>query len=110
MLESGPGKMTDWRDIAGMIESFATVFHLRHSPISASDNHSSREVMPDIPTALNPPMSSKRSDDRVEEDSLDGYSGDLVANVTEEQASAPQSSGTVSRDSGREWDRIWPKS
>ena len=101
--------MTDWRDIVDMIESFATVFHLRHSSKSASDTDTSQVVVPGIPKALNPPLSSKQIDDREGVGSRDGYSGDLVANVTAEQDSAPQSSGAGSRDTGRDWDRIWPK-
>lgn len=92
--------MTDWRDIVEMVESFSTIYHLRHS---RSPSDSSRRVeTPPIPKALNPPISpfdkGKLETDSTGRDQLDvhnGYTGDLALD------------STGSSDIGRDWDQIW---
>jgi hypothetical protein len=111
--------MTDWRDIVEMIESFASVFHLRHFPSSTSMSDTPREVLPSIPQALNPPISSlrqdsdsqTRSDKGARTDSRKGYNGDLIASADIEQGSMLRNLTVDAdeRDRDRDWERIWPK-
>lgn len=86
-----------------MIESFAKVFHLRHTGTSDS----SISDPPSIPKALNPRVPHTSSDQGVKRDKLDGslegYSGDLSVNVVEED---PFQSG-AGNSAPLGWEHIW---
>lgn len=97
--------MTDWRDIVELIESFATVFHLRHT----ADSGDSRDP-PRIPKALNPPIGRTGPVvvQQAEQDQLDasrrGYTGDLKTVA----ADVDLMEGSVASGSThRTWDRLW---
>ena len=107
----GPGKMTDWRDIVEMVESFSNVFHHRHSN---SPGPGSAKT-PSIPKALNPPISTSKASDAIRPiavhiaraEERNGYTGSHALDVDVEQELAAQGSGASSTDSEGYWDRFW---
>lgn len=115
LLMSGPGKMTDWRDIVDMIETFSKVFHLR-----SSSGGSGTSQYPLVPTVINPsnhrrksivitPSMSLKSKGTVDEEQnkpVRRYTGELDA------SGATQKSIGQSRDEAStslQWRDIWPE-
>lgn len=110
----GPGKMTDWRDIVEMIESFSTIFHLRHSSPPGSGSGSDRT--PSIPKALNPPLSARKPSSTSQNSTIQlpdefddrkGYTGSHAMNDEVEREQVTQGSGASSSGPGGYWDRFW---
>lgn len=108
----GPGKMTDWRDIVGMIETFCDVFRLRHS----ASNSRAEASYPPVPAAINPTpgkrvsaaTSNSTSSNETEgsEESREGYSGQLSSSRAPSQTGrtlATQASGSL------QWHETWPE-
>lgn len=107
--DEGPGKMTDWRDIVGMIETFAQVYDIQRSGLDTP--------LPLVPTVLNPPQHSicesrsPRADHLMlftqKDEQKQGYSGDLARDG--EQDDLDRAPTVPTRDaSDRGWTDIWP--
>ena len=116
LLISGPGKMTDWRDIVDMVETFDKVFRLRRSSVGAKGTIS----YPPVPTVINPftqrrvaaaaaPSTSTKSRDANDEEEdrpVPGYTGELDASNDAQKDSSqvgPESSIDL------QWRDIWPE-
>jgi hypothetical protein len=99
--------MTDWRDIVGMIETFAQVYHVRHLK-SCSD-----VPLPLVPTALNPPLVRRAPQNEAQTPSLQrherngGYSGDLARDAVFGKQGR-DSPGLSTIPSERSWLDVWP--
>ena len=116
LLTSGPGKMTDWRDIVDMVEIFAKVFHLRRSSGDAKGTISyppvSRVINPfthrRVAAAATPSASTKsrNANDGEEDRPVPGYTGELDASNDAQKDSSqvgPESSIDL------QWRDIWPE-